>query len=77
MTSGGRNREKPYQRVLNDGVELAEDVLDAAGCLGLWLGGWLVAAVLLNAIFGDLPGVLDWLLLAASFLLACWLCGRD
>lgn len=79
MTCGGRNREneQPYQRVLNDAVELGEDVLDGAGCLGLWLGCWLVFAVVLNAVFGDLPAVLDWLLLAASFLVAAWLCSRD
>lgn len=78
MTSGGRKsgNEQPYQRVFNDGVELAEDVLDAAGCLGLWLAGWLLFAVVLHAIFGDLPGLFDWLLLGASLLLACWLCSR-
>lgn len=79
MTGGGRNREneQPYERLLNYGVELTEDVLDTVGCLGLWLGGWLLSAVLLNAVFGDLPGLLDWLLLAPSFLLAFWLCSRD
>lgn len=79
MTRGGRHPEdeQPYERVLNDLVELAEDLVGGVWFLLLWLVGWFLTSVMLNAIFGDLPGLLDWLLLAASFLLARWLCSRD
>lgn len=64
--------EQPYERVLNDGAEVALFVVSGWAFFGGWLGSFFASLMLLSTIFGDLHALVYWVLFFGTIPVGVW-----